>query len=131
MKLKDFITTFSHNNEIWVQNKDGKKMGYRYKPTHDYMYDIIMDWELLHTDIAECEVIRIANVVGYATQGITIVINTEKRHFDFVPELVTMDNSPVWLYERVHNTKLAVGDAIGSAIGETLKREQVKESVNY
>ena len=39
-------------------------------------------------------------------QGITIVIDTYKKEFNFLQDTVNFDNSPVWLYEKVHNLKL-------------------------
>ena len=107
MKLRDFIETFSHNNEIWVENKNRMVIQWRYNPTQRYMWEKIMDWELKFTDIADCEVIKISNA-RHSAQGITIVIDTDKEMYDFIPELVKEDNCPVWLYENVHNVKLQV-----------------------
>ena len=108
MKLKDFIAKFSQNNELWIQNKKHLCLEYRYNSSSKYIYDVVMDWMMQYTDIADCEVIRIANVFGHITHGITIEIDTDKEKFEFVPELVT-DTCPVWFYERVHNIKIHVG----------------------
>ena len=112
MKLNEFINQFSHNNSIWVENKENYCMAYRYNPSENYnMEDSLMDWELPHTDIAECEIIKISNVIHpHKEQAITLVIDTDKRAFEFLPELVTMNNSPLWLYERVHQTNVQVGE---------------------
>lgn len=54
-----------------------------------------------------CRVINISNVIHpKGEQGITIVIDTDKKEFNFLPDTVNVDNSPVWLYENVHNAKL-------------------------
>ena len=111
MKLKDFIETFSHNNEIWIENRYHKCLEYRYRTDLDYVYDVIMDWELQYTDIADFQVIEISNVIGHTRQGITIVVDTSAENFEFLPELVTEDNCPIWLYEKVHNTKVQVGES--------------------
>jgi hypothetical protein len=68
---------------------------------------VIMDWELKFTDIADCEVVKISNVLRPGKdQGITIVIDTEGDTFRFIPELITMDNAPLWLYNAAHGTNI-------------------------
>ena len=67
----------------------------------------IMDWELEFTDIADCEVVEISNVLRPGkVQGITIVIDTEDDTFRFIPELITIDNAPLWLYNAAHETNV-------------------------
>lgn len=110
MKLKDFIETYSHNNELWIENKNCMGIQFRYNPQESYFWEVIMDWEMKFTDIADCEVSKIANVY-HSTQGITIRLDTDRVKFDFIPELVREDNCPVWLYEKVHNIKLQVRGA--------------------
>ena len=108
MKLKDFIEQFSHNNEIYIENKERKQMYYispKDKTTEET--GVIMDWELKFTDIADCEVVKISNVLRPGKdQGITIVIDTEGDTFRFIPELITMDNAPLWLYNAAHGTNI-------------------------
>ena len=108
MKVKDFVETFSHNNEIWIENRYHKCLEYRYRTDLDYVYDVIMDWELQYTDIANCEVVEIANVIGHTRQGITIIVNTDKDQFEFLPELVKRNNCPAWLYAKVHNINVKI-----------------------
>lgn len=112
MILKDFIKQFSHNNEIWVENRDNYCMCYRHYPGDPILHDgIVMDWELPHTDIADCDVIRIANVIHESkTPAITIVIDTGLGEFTFLPERTTMENAPLWLYDRTHRTKTIAGE---------------------
>ena len=106
MKLKDFIEQFSHNNEMYIENKERKQMYYispEDKTTEKA--GTIMDWELKFTDIANCEVVKISNVLRPGKeQGITIVIDTEDDTFRFIPELITIDNAPLWLYNAAHGT---------------------------
>ena len=106
MKLKDFIEQFSHNNEIYIENKERKQMYYiSLKDKTTEVTGTIMDWELKFTDIANCEVIKISNVLRLGKeQGITIVIDTECDTFRFIPELITIDNAPLWLYNAAHGT---------------------------
>ena len=111
MNLKDFVHNFSHNNAIFVENVNCYCMTYKYNDEDKVHDGLIMDWELLHTDIAECDVLKISNVIHpNGGHGITIVVDTDKKEFNFIPDLVTMDNSPVWLYEKVHKTKIEVAD---------------------
>ena len=72
----------------------------------------IMDWELKFTDIADREVVEISNVLRpEKEQGITIVIDTEDDTFRFIPELITIDNAPLWLYNAAHGTNVCGCDA--------------------
>lgn len=108
MTLKDFISQFSHNNQMFVENKNNYWMTYRYTPDGKVIDDDpIMDWELQHTDIADCEVICIKDVIRDGHMGsITIKVDTEKQDFQFVKDLVTLNNSPLWLYNEVHGTNI-------------------------
>ena len=107
MTLREFINNFSHNNVIWIENREHHCMTYKYRNDDDSHYGFIMDWELLFTDIADCRVIKISNVIHpKGEQGITIVIDTDKKEFNFLQDTVNFDNAPVWLYEKVHNLKL-------------------------
>ena len=113
MKLKNFIEQFSHNNEMYIENKERKQMYYispEDKTTEKT--GAIMDWELKFTDIADREVIKISNVLRPGKeQGITIVIDTEDDTFRFIPELITIDNAPLWLYNAAHGTNVRGCDA--------------------
>ena len=113
MKLKDFIEQFSHNNEMYIENKERKQMYYiSLKDKTTEVTGTIMDWKLKFTDIANCEVIKISNVLRPGKeQGITIVIDTECDTFRFIPELITIDNAPLWLYNAAHGTNFRVCDA--------------------
>lgn len=108
MKLKDFIEQFSHNNEIYIENNERKQM--YYISPEDKTTEVtgtIMDWELEFTDIADREVVKISNVLRSGKeQGITIVIDTEGDTFRFIPELITIDNAPLWLYNAAHGTNV-------------------------
>ena len=108
MKLKDFIEQFSHNNEMYIENNERKQMCYiSPKDKTTEVTGTIMDWELKFTDIANCEVIKISNVLRPGKeQGITIVIDTECDTFRFIPELITIDNAPLWLYNAAHETNV-------------------------
>ena len=109
MKLKDFIEQFSHNNEMYIENKERKQMYYispEDKTTEKT--GAIMDWELKFTDIADCEVVKI---YPGKEQSITIVIDIEDDTFRFIPELITIDNAPLWLYNAAHGTNVRGCDA--------------------
>lgn len=107
MELKDFIKQFSHNNALWIENNKRRVMVSRYNNDEEWVRRTLMDWELTHTDIAEAEVISISNVMRNSEPwAVTIVINSDSDLISFVPELVTMGNSPLWLYERVHQVTL-------------------------
>lgn len=114
MKLKDFIRQFSHNNQVYVENRDNYCMYYKYNPGDLVIDSTIMDWELPYTDLADCEIKCISNVIHtHGDQAITFVVDTDKKEFSFIPELVTEKSSPLWLYERVHKTKVEMrGDAV-------------------
>ena len=60
------------------------------------------------TDIAECEMICIKNVY---TQAITFKVDTDREEFCMDRDYITMNNSPLWLYEKVHQTKVLCGEA--------------------
>ena len=103
MTLREFINNFSHNNEIWIENRENYCMTYKYRSDDKSHDELIMDWELPFTDISDCRVIKISNVLhSKGEQGITIVIDTDKKEFNFLPDKVNTDNSPLWLYEKVH-----------------------------
>ena len=107
MTLREFINNFSHNNEIWIENNEHYCMTYKYRSDDESHDGLIMDWELQFTDIADCSVIKISNAIHpKGKQGITIVIDSDKKEFNFLPDKVNTDNSPLWLYEKVHNEKL-------------------------
>lgn len=107
MELKDFIKQFSHNNALWIENNKRRVMASRYNNDEEWVCRTLMDWELTHTDIAKAEVICISNVMRHSEPwAVTIVINSDSDIISFIPELVTMDNSPLWLYERVHQVTL-------------------------
>lgn len=111
MTLKDFIERFSHNNEVWIENNNRYTMHYKYHADSEEKYDVVMDWELKYTDIADCEVIKISNCLREKhSDAYTITIDTDRRCFNFVPEKVTMDNAPLGLYKDVHNSSV---DACG------------------
>lgn len=107
MKLKEFIENFSHNNEIYIENRERQTMSYKYVE-EDKPGDIIMDWEAgNYSDIRDCEVIRISNVLRPGkSQGITIVVDTDRTSFGFDKSLVRLDNSPLWFYNKIHGTNV-------------------------
>ena len=107
MTVREFIKTFSHNNEVRVENKNSKMMRMHYLDGDEGCVEM-MDWEVEMTDIAECEMIGIKNVY---TQAITFKVDTDREEFSMDKDYITMDNSPLWLYEKVHHTKVVCGDA--------------------
>ena len=114
MTVREFIKTFSHNNEVRVENKYSKMMRMHYVDGVDSGEGCVemMDWEVEKTDIAECEMIEIKNVYreGYS-QAITFKVDTDREEFYMDKEYVTMNNSPLWLYQKVHQTKVMCGEA--------------------
>ena len=114
MTVSDFCKRFSHNNEIYVENKDRKEMGYRYNELSEIKYGMIMDWELKYTNIADCKLLRISNVIRPGeSQGITFVVDTVEENFEYSKEKTTIGNSPLWLFEKVNGTKIMVGVSNG------------------
>ena len=107
MTVREFIKTFSHNNEVRVENKNNKMMKMHYIDGDEGCVDM-MDWEVEMTDIAECEMIGIKNVY---TQAITFKVDTDREEFCMDRDYITMNNSPLWLYNRVHQTNVVCGDA--------------------
>ena len=107
MTVREFIKTFSHNNEVRVENRNNKMMRMHYLDGDEGCVEM-MDWEVEMTDIAECEMIEIKNVY---TQAITFKVDTDREEFCMDRDYITMNNSPLWLYERVHQTKVVCGDA--------------------
>ena len=107
MTVREFIKTFSHNNEVRVENKNGKMMRMHYLDGDEGCVDM-MDWEVEEKDIAECEMIGIKN--NYL-QVITFKVDTDREEFCMDKDYVTMDNSPLWLYEKVHQTTVVCCDA--------------------
>ena len=102
--LKEFIARFSHNNPVWIENKENYTMYHQYRADLEKEDGTVMDWELRHTDIADCNVIRIASVLRKReSEAFTIVVDSDAECFHYVPEKVSIDNSPLWLYEKVHN----------------------------
>ena len=106
MTVREFIKTFSHNNEVRVENKNNKMMRMHYLDGDEGCVEM-MDWEVEKTDIAECEMIGIKNVY---TQVITFEVDTDREEFCMDRDYITMNNSPLWLYEKVHQTKVLCGD---------------------
>ena len=45
------------------------------------------------------------------TQAITFKVDTDREEFCMDKDYITMDNSPLWLYEKVHQTKVRCGEA--------------------
>ena len=114
MTVREFIKTFSHSNEVIVENRNSKMMRMHYVDGVDSGEGCVemMDWEVEKTDIAECEMIEIKNVYreGYS-QAITFKVDTDREEFCMDKDYITMDNSPLWLYEKVHQTKVRCGEA--------------------
>ena len=111
MTVREFIKTFSHNNEVRVENKNFKMMKMHYIDGDKGCVDM-MDWEVEMTDIAECEMIGIMNVHWEEhPQVITFKVDTDREEFCMDKDYVTMDNNPLWLYNKVHHTKVMCGDA--------------------
>ena len=107
MTVREFIKTFSHNNEVRVENKNSKMMRMHYLDGDEGCVQM-MDWEVEMTDIAECEMIGIKNVY---TQAITFKVDTDIEVFFMDMDYIMMDNSPLWLYNKVHQTKVVCGEA--------------------
>ena len=94
-----------HNNEVVIENRDNYQMGYYY-PNEDEKF-VLMDWELQYTDIADCDVICVKNVIRKDIgQHITIKVDTDKTFFVFVKDNVSLDNAPLWLYNKMHGTDI-------------------------
>ena len=105
LSVSEFIEKYMHNNEIVVENRDNYQMSY-YFPNEDEKF-ILMDWELRYTDISDCEIICIKNVHRkYIGQHITVKIDTDKKFFVFEKNKVTLDNAPLWLYNKTHGTNI-------------------------
>lgn len=109
MKVKDFVREFSHNNPICVENKNSYLMDCIInKETTE---TDIMDWYLPHTNIGECEMIKIS-VVGHVDDKgrikdcLTFVVDTEDKEFHMVPELCDLKSTPLWLYNATHDKKI-------------------------
>ena len=109
MTVREFIKTFSHNNEVRVENKNNKMMRMHYVDGDEGCVDM-MDWEVEMTDIAECEMIGIKNVYREGQQAITFKVDTDREEFCMDKDYITMNNSPLWLYEKVHQTKVLCGE---------------------
>ena len=104
ISLKDFIARFSHNNPVWIENKENYTMYHQYRADLEKKDSVVMDWELEYTDIADCNVINISSVLReHDSEAFTIVVDSDAECFHFIPEKVTIDNAPLWLYETVHN----------------------------
>ena len=82
-------------------------MYHKYRQNQEQKDGIVMDWELNYTDIADCNVIKISNVIhDHDKDAYTIVVDTDKTCFNFIPEKTTIDNgAPAWLYEEVHDRR--------------------------
>ena len=107
MTVSKFIEEFMHNNEVVIENRDNYEMHYRYLPEDEEKL-VLMDWEVMYTDISDCEIICIKNVIRDKSIGqhITVKIDTEQKDFMFVPEKVKLDNAPLWLYNKMHRTNI-------------------------
>ena len=101
---------FSHNNEVRVENKNNKMMQMHYLHGDEGCVEM-MDWEVEKTDIAECGTIGIKNVYREGQQAITFKVDTDREEFCMDKDYITMDNSPLGLYEKVHQTKVRCGEA--------------------
>ena len=79
MTVREFIKTFSHNNEVRVENKNSKMMRMHYLDGDEGCVEM-MDWEVEKTDIAECEMIEIKNVnrEGHS-QVITLKVDKDRE----------------------------------------------------
>lgn len=98
---------------MWVENKKRHLLFSRYNEDEEWAARTLMDWELQLTTLADCKVIGICNVVRtQEPQAVTIVVDTDIDLLEFVPELVTMKDSPLWLYERVHQVSIQLADAM-------------------
>ena len=104
MKLKEFIAVFSYDNEISVLNADNTFMLHRYHMSQKPSEGSLMDWELKFTDIADCDVIRIRSIIN--APGITIQVATKKLCIEFLPQLVTLQNAPLWFYNEIHKKSI-------------------------
>lgn len=110
MTVNEFIKNFSHNNEIYVENKHNKEMDCIISPNRTETQ--IMDWYLPHSDIGECELICIKNVYRENPQGkgyintLTFKVDTDFEEIHILPELVSFYDSPLWMYNEVHSTKI-------------------------
>ena len=43
MTVKDFIGQFSHNNEMWVENKENYSMYHKYREDEDLQDGVLME----------------------------------------------------------------------------------------
>lgn len=112
MKVKDFINRFSQNNEMYIENRNNIEMRYRFRPDTIIKYGTVMDWMLPFTTLADLEVICIKDVIRLEkVGGITLKVDTEEEEFTFLKDLVSLDNCPLWLYNRVHNKNIHGTDA--------------------
>lgn len=102
----EFIKRFSHNNAVWVDNRNNYTMYHKYRQNQEQKDGVVMDWELEYTDIADCNVIKISNVIhNHEKDAYTIVVDTDKTCFNFIPEKTTLNSAPAWLYEEVHDLR--------------------------
>lgn len=109
--LSEFIENFMHNNEVVIENRYNYEMHYRYF-SEDHEKVVLMDWELQYTDISDCDVICVKNVIRQKVgQHITIKVDTDKTDFIFDKDKVTLDNAPLWLYNKMHGTDIQGCDA--------------------
>ena len=101
---------FSHNNEVRVEHKNSEMMTMHYVDGDEGCVEM-MDWEVEKTDIAECEMIGTKIDYREGQKAITFKVDTDREEFCMDKDYVTMDNSPLWLYEKVHQTKVVCGKA--------------------
>ena len=98
--LNEFIARFSHNNRVWIENKNNYVMGFRYCQDDNEMCRPIMDWQLKYTDIENCKVICIKNVIRYNYSDVyTIKIDTNRETFMFDETKVA--DCPLWLKNKI------------------------------
>ena len=111
MKLKDFIEEFMQNNEVVLENKDNYEIHYKYLP-EEHEKVVLMDWECKYTNVSDCELICVKNVIRRDVgQHITLKIDTDLKDFIFEADKVSMTNSPLWLYNKMHRTTIPCCDA--------------------
>ena len=114
MKLKDFIAEFMQNNEVVLENKDNYEMHYKYLPEENEKI-VLMDWECKYTNVSDCEIISVKNVIRKDVgQHVTLKIDTDLKDFIFEADKVSLNNSPLWLYNKMHEATIPCCDACGA-----------------
>lgn len=111
MILTDFFEKFSHNNEVVIENKHNKAIALKWKRICESYDDCIdMDWMFKFTDIHNVEVIGIKNVLG--VDAIVVKTDTDKEECNIIPDRITQDNAPLWLYNKYHSNKVQSIEAV-------------------